>query len=139
MSKRLTLAKQLAKQLATRQLCRLAAAMVLSCAGPAVPAFAGVDVNTATEAALTDVRGIGPAMARRIVEARAQGGAFRDADDLVDRVAGVGPKSAANLQAAGLTFGKTGAAPPGKGAARSEGRSDGRSEGRGGTSAAGKR
>ncbi|WP_354677447.1 ComEA family DNA-binding protein [Cupriavidus plantarum] len=86
---------------------------LLWCAGAVLPTFAAsaaVDVNTATEAALTEVRGIGPAMARRIVEARAQGGAFRDVDDLADRVPGVGPRSAANLQAAGLTFGKTGAA-----------------------------
>jgi len=101
-----------------RQLRKVALAMILWCAG-AMPAFASVDVNSADEAALTAVRGIGPAMARRIVEARAQGGAFRNADDLVDRVAGVGPKSAANLEAAGLTFGKTGTGtkPPTKGSA----------------------
>lgn len=126
------LGQGLANRLATRQLRRLAAVMMLSCAGFAMPAFASVDVNTATEAALTDVRGIGPAMARRIVEARAQGGAFRDADDLVDRVAGVGPKSAANLQAAGLTFGRTGAAAPGPGKAA-------RPEPKGGAPVAGKR
>lgn len=84
-------------------------------------AQADVDVNSADEATLTEVRGIGPAMARRIVEARQKDGAFRDVDDLADRVAGVGPKSAANLQDAGLTFGKPGPAggvrKEGKGAA----------------------
>ncbi|WP_454056101.1 ComEA family DNA-binding protein [Cupriavidus sp. Marseille-Q8015] len=81
-------------------------------------AQADVDVNSADEATLTEVRGIGPAMARRIVEARQKDGAFRDVDDLADRVPGVGPKSAANLQDAGLTFGKPGPA----GGARKEGK-----------------
>ena len=35
---------------------------------------------------------------------------FKDASDLADRVPGVGPKSVANLQQAGLTFGQAAAA-----------------------------
>jgi competence protein ComEA len=70
------------------------------------PAYAEVDVNSADETALATIKGIGPATARRITEERDRNGAFKDGNDLADRVAGVGPKSAANLQAAGLTFGK---------------------------------
>ncbi|WP_019450725.1 helix-hairpin-helix domain-containing protein [Cupriavidus sp. BIS7] len=70
------------------------------------PAYADVDVNSADETALATIKGIGPATARRIAEERDRNGAFKDGNDLADRVAGVGPKSVANLQAAGLTFGK---------------------------------
>lgn len=72
----------------------------------ATPAYAQIDVNSADEATLTSVKGIGPATAKRILEERDRSGAFKDAADLADRVAGVGPKSVANLQEAGLTFGK---------------------------------
>ena len=73
-------------------------------------AYANGDVNVADEVALTGVKGIGPATAKRILDEREKHGAFKDAGDLADRVPGVGPKSVANLEAAGLTFGK--AAPP---------------------------
>lgn len=81
----------------------LALAFMLALTGPA---HAEVDVNSADEVALATIKGIGPATARRILTERDQNGAFKDAADLADRVPGVGPKSAANLQEAGLTFGK---------------------------------
>jgi competence protein ComEA len=81
----------------------LAAACWLSLSGLA---FASVDVNSADEAALNEVKGIGPAMARRIVEERGKQGAFKDADDLAERVKGLGPKSVAHLQDEGLVIGK---------------------------------
>lgn len=79
-------------------------------AAPTGAALAAVDVNQADETALTAIKGVGPAMARRIVEERGKQGAFKDADDLAHRVKGLGPKSVARLQTEGLTFGKT--APP---------------------------
>lgn len=88
----------------------LAFAFSLAMAGMS-PAHADVDVNSADEAGLTSVKGIGPATAKRILEERDKNGAFKDAVDLADRVAGVGPKSASNLQEAGLTFGTPKAAP----------------------------
>ncbi|WP_064572954.1 ComEA family DNA-binding protein [Cupriavidus gilardii] len=72
-------------------------------------ALAAVDVNSADEAALTTVKGIGPAMARRIVEERGKQGAFKDATDLAERVKGLGPKSVVRLQGEGLNIGKGGA------------------------------
>ncbi|MBO4119781.1 helix-hairpin-helix domain-containing protein [Cupriavidus gilardii] len=75
-------------------------------------ALAAVDVNSADEAALTTVKGIGPAMARRIVEERGKQGAFKDANDLAERVKGLGPKSVVRLQGEGLNIGK-GATLPG--------------------------
>lgn len=79
-------------------------------------ALAAVDVNSADEAALTTVKGIGPAMARRIVEERGKQGAFKDASDLAERVKGLGPKSVVRLQGEGLNIGKSGALPAARGA-----------------------
>lgn len=49
-----------------------------------------VDVNRASAAELETLPGIGPALARRIMESRAEAGPFRSADDLL-RVRGIGP------------------------------------------------
>lgn len=51
-----------------------------------------VDVNTATAAQLDTVPGIGPAIAGRIVEYRAQNGPFRTVDDL-QAVRGIGARN----------------------------------------------
>jgi competence ComEA-like helix-hairpin-helix protein len=55
-----------------------------------------VDVNAAGEAELQTLPGIGPALARRIVEYRAAHGPFRSAGDLAN-VRGIGPATAAKL------------------------------------------
>lgn len=71
----------------------------------AAAAFAAsVDINTASQAELESVKGIGPAMSAKILAERKKG-AFKDWADLVERVPGVGDKSAAKLSTAGLTVG----------------------------------
>ena len=60
------------------------------------------DANTATQADLEAVKGIGPAIATKIIDARKNGN-FKDWPDLVTRVKGIGDKSAAKLSTAGLT------------------------------------
>ncbi|WP_422649000.1 hypothetical protein OJJOAM_000904 [Cupriavidus sp. H18C1] len=94
-------------------------------------ALAAVDVNSADEAALTTVKGIGPAMARRIVEERGKQGAFKDANDLAERVKGLGPKSVVRLQGEGAEH------RPGRDAARGEGRQADRCRADGGGGPAG--
>ncbi len=64
--------------------------------------WAAVDANSATEADLTQVKGIGPAIATQIVEARKQGN-FKDWPDLIARVKGVGQKNADKFSQGGLT------------------------------------
>lgn len=66
-------------------------------------AHAAVDVNKADQAALDGIRGIGPAMSKRILDERQKGGEFKDWSDLRQRVKGIKDKSAAKLSANGLT------------------------------------
>lgn len=65
-------------------------------------AFAAVDVNTADHAALESVKGLGPALAKRIVEERGANGAFKSYADLSARVKGLGGKRIEKLKEAGL-------------------------------------
>ena len=68
----------------------------------ALNAFAAVDANQASRAELETVKGIGPSLSGKIVEAR-KAGAFKNWGDLVERIGGVGPGNAARLSQAGLT------------------------------------
>lgn len=73
-------------------------------------AYAAVDVNTANEAALRGVKGIGPAKAKAILEERDAHGPFKDTTDLSKRVKGMGGHTVERLQAEGLAVGPAGAA-----------------------------
>ena len=66
------------------------------------PAWATTDANQASRAELESVKGIGPGLAGKILQAR-ETGAFTDWADLVERVAGVGPGNAQRFSQAGLT------------------------------------
>ncbi|SHJ37973.1 ComEA family DNA-binding protein [Paraburkholderia terricola] len=74
---------------------------------------AAVEVNSADQAALESVKGIGPAHAKAIIEERSKNGPFKDADDLAARVKGIGSKSVVNLEGAGLTINGSSAPPTG--------------------------
>jgi competence ComEA-like helix-hairpin-helix protein len=63
---------------------------------PVVPAREPLDLNQADAQALDDLPGIGPVMARRIVQYRRQYGPFRETSDL-RAVRGIGPRLYARI------------------------------------------
>ena len=86
---------------ATRLLHRLAqgSMLVLLCAAGLCSA---TDLNTATEAELDSIRGIGPATSRRILAERDKS-SFRDWADLMARVKGIQQATAQRYAAQGVT------------------------------------
>lgn len=68
----------------------------------ATSAWAAVEINTADQAALDGIAGIGPATSKAILEERKKNGNFRDWADLEQRVRGIGEKNSVKLSAAGL-------------------------------------
>ena len=76
----------------------IAAGLLLICG----QAFAVVEINSADQAALDSIAGIGPATSKAILEERKKGGNFKDWSDLELRVKGVGEKNSIKLSAAGL-------------------------------------
>lgn len=74
---------------------------------------AAVDVNTADQAALESVKGLGPVKSKAIIDERTKNGPFKDADDLATRVKGLGTKSVGHLEENGLTIGGSSAPPKG--------------------------
>ncbi|HEY1231568.1 MAG TPA: helix-hairpin-helix domain-containing protein [Ramlibacter sp.] len=70
----------------------------------AAVAMAAVDAHKATEAELDSVKGIGPGTSKLIVNERKKGD-FKDWNDFITRVKGVGEKRATSLSDAGLTVG----------------------------------
>ncbi|MDT3679730.1 MAG: helix-hairpin-helix domain-containing protein [Burkholderiaceae bacterium] len=78
--------------------------LVFALLGPASGVVNALDANTASADELQTIRGIGPATAARIVEARRQE-PFRDLDDVRERVRGIGEKNLRKMQEAGLAVG----------------------------------
>ncbi|RDU97962.1 ComEA family DNA-binding protein [Trinickia dinghuensis] len=75
-------------------------------------AFAGtVDVNTADQATLQSLKGIGPVKSKAIIDERTKNGPFKDANDLAQRVKGLGAKSVTKLETEGLTVGGSSTPP----------------------------
>lgn len=94
-----------------KKLALLFAALVLSMSA----AFAAtVEVNTADQATLETLKGIGPVISKAIIDERAKA-PFKDADDLANRVKGLGVKSVTKLEAQGLTINHSAAPPTGVG------------------------
>ncbi|MCA1925428.1 MAG: helix-hairpin-helix domain-containing protein [Thiobacillus sp.] len=63
----------------------------------AFPAWAAVDLNTATQSELEAVKGLGPAKAKAIIAYRDANGKFKSVDDL-DKVKGFGKASIDKLR-----------------------------------------
>ena len=83
-----------------RTLERIAAGLFMAWALAAQAA--PLDANRATQAELESIKGIGPSIAMQILEARRES-AFKDWQDLIARVKGIGTGSAAKFSAEGLT------------------------------------
>ena len=77
-----------------------------------LPVHAAVDINTATQAELETVKGIGPKKAQDIIEYRKKNGPFKSADDL-DKVPGFGQKTVDQVKKE-ITVGNAKAAASGK-------------------------
>jgi competence protein ComEA len=82
----------------------------------AVHAYA-VELNTATQAELEALKGIGPVKSKAIVDERTKNGPFKDADDFATRVKGIGDKTVVSLESQGLTINGSSTAPKGGAAA----------------------
>lgn len=74
------------------------------------PLWAATDINKASAAELDGIKGIGPALSGRMLEERKKG-PFKDWNDLIQRVQGVGPGNAARYSEAGLTVNGNGFKP----------------------------
>lgn len=84
----------------------------------AAATFAAVDANQATAAELDSIKGIGPVLSGKIMDERKKA-PFKDWNDMIARVNGVGATSAAKYSGQGLTvngsaFSGAAAQPPGK-------------------------
>jgi competence protein ComEA len=75
----------------------LAGRLVDHDAAPAVEHLFTIDVNTAGEAEMAQLPGLGPVTARRIADRRRAHGPFRSLDELLD-VPGVGPATLAAMR-----------------------------------------
>lgn len=73
-------------------------------------AHAKVEVNSADQAALESVRGLGPSKAKAILQERQKNGPFKSPTDLHSRVKGIGEKTVERLMQNGLTINSKGMA-----------------------------
>lgn len=86
-------------------------------------AFAAVDVNTATSAELDSIKGIGPVKSALILSERKKA-PFKDWNDFVTRVKGVGTDSAAKFSAEGMTVNGTSYKASGKADVKADAKAD---------------
>jgi competence protein ComEA len=70
----------------------------------AAASFAAVDVNKASAAELDGIKGIGPGISTKILDERKKGN-FKDWNDFIERVKGIGEGNAAKFSGEGLTVG----------------------------------
>ena len=64
-------------------------------------AFAAIDINSANQAELDKIKGVGPAKAKAIMDERKKNGPFKSLDDVATRVKGIGEKTVADWKKSG--------------------------------------
>lgn len=64
--------------------------------------FAATEINSASAADLEGIKGIGSAYSSKIIAEREKG-KFKDWNDLIERVPGIGEKNSAQFSSSGLT------------------------------------
>jgi competence protein ComEA len=84
--------------------------VLVACFAFAINAFAAVNINSASQAELETIKGIGPVKAKAIIDYRTKNGAFKSVDDL-DNVKGIGKKSVDKFRSEVSVSGATTAAP----------------------------
>ncbi len=87
-----------------RKLMAAFATIAVACFAATGFAFAAVDVNSADQAQLEAIKGIGPVISAKIIAERKKGN-FKDWADLETRVSGIGDKNSIKLSEGGLTVG----------------------------------
>ena len=83
---------------------------------------AGVNINTATQAELETLQGIGPGKAKAIIDYRTKNGAFKSVDDL-EKVEGIGPGIIKQLRQDAMVSGASTVSKQDKPAAKPEDKS----------------
>jgi competence protein ComEA len=78
-----------------------------------VASVSALELNSASQAELDALKGIGAVKSKAIVDERTKNGPFKNADDFATRVKGVGDKTVVNLEAQGLTINGSSAPPTG--------------------------
>ena len=91
-------------------------------------AFAAVDLNTADQATLDGLKGIGPVKAKAIADERAKNGPFKNLDDVQARVKGIGPATVAGWKKDGSAVVGGGAAAAPKADAKAAPKTDKKSD-----------
>lgn len=81
----------------------------------AMNAWAAVNINTATQAQLEGLKGIGPAKAKAIVDYRTKNGPFKTVDEL-EKVPGIGPAILGKIKPEVSVSGETTVKPEAKAA-----------------------
>jgi len=76
----------------------------------AAASFAAVDVNKATAVELDGIKGVGPGISGKIIEERKKG-SFKDWNDFIERVKGIGETNAIKFSAEGMTVNGAGFTP----------------------------
>jgi len=68
----------------------------------AAACFAALDINKASEAELDSIKGLGPSTSSKILDERKKA-SFKDWNDFISRVKGIGEAKAAKFSTAGVT------------------------------------